>query len=314
VLRDSQAGILYQWGEYQLAEAAEPLASIPLSFPLNAWRLEYFADPASSPASATQSKRRLVVAVGTASLAVLLSLLSAFIYRESTRRMAEAANRVNFVNRVSHELKTPLTNIRLYGELLGDRLRDDDDEKARGYIATINEECARLSRLISNVLSFSRKQRDRLEIGPMDACDLVYRLLKQFARAFENRGMVIDVNLDYCPQLIADSDACEQILVNLLSNAEKYAASGGRLAISSRRERDSFVLSVADSGPGIPRHMREKVFEPFVRLSDRIDEGVSGTGMGLAIARELARLHGGDLQVADSTDGACFELVLPVKR
>jgi signal transduction histidine kinase len=315
-LRDARDTVVYQWGEgtFEEAQGRAPSAAIPLAAPLSAWRLEYYADAAFSPVAATRGRRAFVVAAGTVSLAIFLGLLSAYIYRESTRRMAEAAARVSFVNRVSHELRTPLTNLRLYGDMLHERIEQGDDAKAASYVGTMNDEASRLSRLINNILSFARSERRALRIHPaaLDPCALVQGVVRQFQRAFDNCGLSVELDMRFCPQIYADGDACEQILVNLLSNAEKYASGGGSLRISSRREGDDFVLAVCDAGPGIPRGKRERVFAPFVRLSDRIDEGVSGTGMGLSIARDLARLHGGDLAVVDSPKGACFELRLPI--
>lgn len=314
VLRDPHGAVIYHWGAYVPADNQQAAAALPVTFPLNSWRLEYFTDPAESPVVATRARRSFLLAFGTGGLALILALLSAYIYRESSRRMAEAATRVNFVNRVSHELRTPLTNIRLYAELVREQLDDQTDTKLRSFVATINQECARLSRLIGNVLSFSRQRKKLLKVSvaDMDPCELVTRLLRQFGKSFEDAGMEFDLDLTYCPPLRADVDACEQILTNLLSNAEKYAAAGRTVRIQSRQEGRFFVLSVADNGPGIPKNMREKIFVPFVRLSDRLDEGVSGTGIGLSISRDLARAQGGDIRVADTRTGACFELFLPL--
>jgi len=117
-----------------------------------------------------------------------------------------------------------------------------------------------------------------------------------------------------------DSDVLEQIVTNLVSNVEKYARSGGWMRVSTALEGNRLKLVVEDRGPGIPEAFREKVFEPFWRMSDRLSDGVTGTGIGLDIARRLARLHGGDLRVTDGEAradsggrGARFEVELNVE-
>ena len=106
-----------------------------------------------------------------------------------------------------------------------------------------------------------------------------------------------------------DADFLEQIVGNLISNVEKYAAAGKSLRISSRVESGSAIVDVADAGPGIPKSDHDRVFAPFVRGSNEI-RAVAGTGIGLSIARELARLHGGDLTLLESTTGCVFRVVL----
>jgi signal transduction histidine kinase len=107
-----------------------------------------------------------------------------------------------------------------------------------------------------------------------------------------------------------DPDVLGQILANLLGNVEKYAAAGGRVDLASTQAGDRTTLRVSDRGPGVPSGDRERIFEPFIRLGDGPSEGASGTGIGLTISRELARLHGGDLSLEPSAAGAVFRLEL----
>ena len=171
-----------------------------------------------------------------------------------------------------------------------------------------------MSRLISNVLTFSRsgdkEEKARHEVFPLSEC--VERTLAPFRPSLKRKGIEVSTKIDPGLQVLADPDMTAQVLANLVSNVEKYAPDGGRLNITNEDGRDGSVyLRIADGGPGIPVSARERIFEPFVRLSERVDEGVSGTGLGLAIARDLATQMGGELALANSEVGAAFLLQLP---
>ena len=111
-----------------------------------------------------------------------------------------------------------------------------------------------------------------------------------------------------------DSDFLEQILGNLFGNVEKYAADGGVMRVQSEMCGAELTITVADQGPGIAQSQREEIFEPFKRLSNKLSDGVTGTGIGLSIARELARNHGGDLTLEPSDKGATFMLTMATKK
>jgi signal transduction histidine kinase len=248
---------------------------------------------------------------GFGALALAVVGLAIYIFRESGRQMREAAQRVNFVNQVSHELKTPLTNIRMYAELLEDGLEDEED-KLRGQAQVIAQESQRLSRLIGNVLSFARQQRGKLtarrQPGKVD--DVVRQVLDQFGPSLEDKGIEVELETGAPAEVLLDSDVVGQILGNLLGNVEKYAAQGGRVEIRTAQKEGQSEIWVTDHGPGVPTRARDKIFKPFFRLSGKVTDGVSGTGIGLAIAQDLARLHGGELSLEPRQVGACFKVSL----
>jgi signal transduction histidine kinase len=304
---DGQAA--YQWGRYQPASGEQPQVRLSLDAPLDAWSLVYFSPPVSRAAPS----RALVfnLAAGMAALMLALIGLAVYAYRESAREMREAAVRVSFVNQVSHELKTPLTNIRMYAELLEQRVADDDPEGAR-QVGVIVSESQRLSRLIGNVLTIARKQHDTLTMhraaGSVDDC--VQFVLDQFSAPWAAKGIQTSFTRGAGAAVEFDRDALVQMLGNLFSNVEKYAAAGQRMDVTTRQDNATTTIVVEDRGPGIPKGQEERIFEPFHRLNDRVSEGVTGTGIGLTIARELARRHGGDLRAVPSSNGARFELQL----
>jgi signal transduction histidine kinase len=308
-LLDAGGRVAYQWGRYRPPAGATPLLSAPLAPPLEAWRLAYLGPP---PPRASG----LGIAAGVAALALVLALVGVWTYRESGRALRDAAQRVNFVNQVSHELKTPLTNVRLYAELLEEQL-PEEDAVARRRLQVLLGECRRLSRLITNVLTFAREGRRATTAAttsdavPID--DVVRDLVEQFAPAFQAQGVRVDFEGGAPRPVGVDSDALAQIVGNLFGNVEKYAPCAP-LRVRTHQEPGRVRIAVHDGGPGIPVAARERVFEPFVRLEGEGLEAVPGTGIGLGIARDLARAHGGDLRIVPADRGACFEVTLAVKE
>ena len=314
-LVDAAGRALYQWGAAEPEEDATPDVEMAVSEPLGAWRLEYYAS-ASVAGAALGVSPWAQGAAPAALLALGVLGLAVYFYREQAREMREAAQRVSFVNQVSHELKTPLTNIRMYAELLdqdvrGSELNEESSPLTR-YLDVIVFESQRLSRLIGNVLSFSRSQRETLELHPKPGVvdEVIRRVLDQFQPALAEKGIDVRFTPGAAEAVALDADALEQILGNLISNAEKYAASGGLIEVASQQKGKRVEITVQDSGPGLSIAEGRRIFEPFYRVHNDLTEGVSGTGIGLAISRELARLHGGDLRLEPSAKGARFRLTL----
>ena len=139
---------------------------------------------------------------------------------------------------------------------------------------------------------------------------MITRCVAAFQPALDAKGITVQLDAHAGSQVMLDPEALEQILNNLVSNVEKYAAAGGAIHISSRQDQDISTVEVRDFGPGIAPQDHNRIFEAFYRVSSRLTDGVSGTGIGLGIARELAHLHGGDLMVLDVAQGACFQLTL----
>jgi signal transduction histidine kinase len=301
-LFDPTGRLVYQWGAYNPPPGSKPLVALWLRPPFGAWRLAYLG-PAPARGRAT-----LGIAGGVIALALVVVAAGVWIYRESTRELRLAAERVSFVNQVSHELKTPLTNVRMYAELLEDQI---EDPVGRRRLAVVVAESQRLGRLITNILTFSRAEKGALTVQPTAASvdDVVRSLLDQFAPGFEACGVSARFVADAARRVRVDADALRQILGNLLGNVEKYAPRGV-VVVRTAGAGPVTRITVEDEGPGIPAPERERVFAPFVRLGAPSHEGVPGTGIGLGIARDLARRHGGDLRLLPSEKGALFEVIL----
>ena len=240
-----------------------------------------------------------------------------FILRDARRTAREAREKTDFVSSVSHELKTPLTSIRMFSDLLAAH-PDAGAEKTARYAGVISSEAARLTRLISNVLNFSRMERGALplQLEPVDLRELVEHTAEQFRPLLEKAGFEFRVTVPDEPAPIrGDADALSQVVLNLLSNAEKYGGEAG-----GRREVDltltqgagGWEIAVADCGPGVPKGHERRIFEKFHRAHDSLASGTAGSGLGLTISRRLAEAHGGRLEHrARDGGGAIFVLHLP---
>lgn len=312
-LVDSHDDAVYQWGAFEPPAGTAPLVEKPVSAPLAAWRFKSFVAEDRFTALAGRSASFNLIA-GLSAIGVVLLTLAWFFYRDSSRELREAATRVNFVNQVSHELKTPLTNIRMYAELLSEQFQDgetSDAVNARRRLSIIISESSRLSRLIGNVLTFAQQQRRQIDLNPQPGCidDTIHAVIQQFQPTFQAQGVVTTFDAGAGAEVSFDADAVEQILVNLFNNVEKYAAQGKRLDIASRQNGERTTILVSDAGPGVPAGEQDRIFQPFYRISNRL-EGAAGTGIGLSIARGMARLHQGDLRLVRSSAGATFAVDL----
>ncbi len=310
---DPQGRTVYAWGTAPDRDQLSARLAAPA--PFAAWSLDLQAPDVT----AAGGGGRWPWWTGLAAAAAALGLLAVYLYRESTRELRTAAQRITFVNQVSHELKTPLTNISLYAELAAARLPEDDGSRpVRECLDVVVSESARLGRLITNVLTFSRHQRGTLrpQARAIEMDDEIAAILQPFRPGLAEQGVALDARLASRATALADPDWLGQIVSNLLSNVEKYAGSGGWAGVTTRVDAPDRMAEVvvADRGPGIPSALREKVFEPFFRASDRLTDGVAGTGLGLGLARELARAMGGDLVLdpPPGVPGCTFVLRLPL--
>jgi two-component system sensor histidine kinase KdpD len=218
--------------------------------------------------------------------------------------------RTALLNSVSHDLRTPLASIKASASSLLDREVRWDDAEREEFLATINTEADRLTRLVHNLLDMSR-----IEAGALDP-----RLIESSvaevtgpparrARAASDQRVEVDVP-DDLPPILADPVRLDQVLTNLLDNARSYAA-GSPVQVVARQAGDTVELRVVDHGPGIPVPERERIFDQFYRVER--GRRTEGTGMGLAICRGIVQAHGGTLRVETTPGGgASFVLTLPV--
>ncbi len=293
--------LLYQSRSDVPIEKQSLQQAIQLPYPLSAWSVEYYGQVPGG---------RSVYLWGSVFLLALLAMVGLImfrLYREYTQTARLARQQVNFVSQVSHELKTPLTNITLYAELLKEELGESGDEGLR-HVDVIIAEGQRLSRLIQNILTFTHAPK--IHIQPVDLNLLIAQIVQTFTPSFKAKG--IELTLSAAGSLTVDSDVdrLTQIVSNFLSNAEKYAAAGKRVDVAVEAGAGHVDIHVRDYGQGIPEKEVKMIFQPFYRIKSAITEGVSGTGIGLTIARQLAESLQGEILVSHAEPGVRFTLRL----
>ena len=257
---------------------------------------------------------RLTLSLLIAVLVLAIAVGSWLIVADLRRQLTLARQKTDFVSNVSHELKTPLTSIRMFAEMLAeDRVAEPD--KRRQFHQIIASEASRLTRLINNVLDFARLERGekKYQFAELDLVALVAETVAAYRPHLESAGFKLACELPSDPLPVrGDRDALAQVLVNLLSNAEKYSGERKDIAVEMETTNGAVEVRVLDRGTGVPRGCEEKIFEQFFRAHDSLGSGIQGSGLGLTLARQIARAHGGDVTFKTrDAGGSCFTMRLP---
>jgi signal transduction histidine kinase len=268
------------------------------------------------------SAERLPVSAGRAfvmwTAAILVGVLFGgfwFMYRMGLRQITLNNQQQDFVSAISHELKTPLTSIRMYGEILKAGWASED--KKRSYYDFIFQESERLSRLINNVLQLARLTRNttELELKSISVGELADVVRSKVSSQIEQAQFELrEDHQDTSAMLLADTDAFSQIMINLVDNAIKFSTDDDlrRVEISSRVGRNnSLEFSVRDYGPGVPKDQMRKIFELFYRTERELTRETVGTGIGLALVHELVSSMGGTIKARNMNPGVEFRMEFP---
>ncbi|GBF31763.1 sensor protein kinase WalK [bacterium MnTg04] len=257
--------------------------------------------------------------LGWTSIIIALVFLGGFyfLYRLGSSQIDLARQQQDFVAAVSHELKTPLTSIRMYGEMLKEGWADE--EKRQTYYEYIHNESERLSRLISNVLQLARITRNepQFDLQPTKVGELISNIESKIASQVKGAGFELkftrDDETDRASMMI-DDDCFAQIIINLVDNAIKFSENADRKAIeiTSKLTGDNQVLfAVRDFGPGIPKDQMKKIFKLFYRSESELTRETVGTGIGLAIVHQLTVAMNGKVDIINREPGAEFRVSFP---
>jgi nitrogen-specific signal transduction histidine kinase len=277
------------------------------------WTVHVF--PSSTVAPPASPRRTLLLFV-VASGACLLVAGWYFILRGISREIRVARLQSDFVGAVSHEFRSPLTSLRHIADLLASDRIPSDERRRRAYDVLVNE-TDRLGRLVEELLDFGRLQAGKVVFDrrPVEVTAFVRDVVHDFEGRPEAGAHRLRLAVEETRAVVfADREAIARAFWNLLDNAVKYSPAGSSvsIALTARHADQTVSIAVGDEGPGIPRDEQARIFERFVRGADAVAGRIRGTGLGLAMAQEIARAHGGRVDVASAPRaGSVFTLILP---
>jgi signal transduction histidine kinase len=263
--------------------------------------------------------RRARVEVGglseTAALGAAFNEMADELEREASKRDQLDRLKDEFVLTASHELRSPLTSVQGFAELLMLE-RDSLTQKQVETVQIILDNCRHLVRLLNDLLDLARSDAGRLSIQaqPTELAPLIDETVRTMRAQTEPAHQTLSEQIDPdLPLVNVEPVRIRQVLVNLLTNAHEYCPEGASITMTARADGDEVVLAVTDDGPGIPETQLEQIFERFTRGDAGLTQRVGGTGLGLAISKSLVELHGGRIEVASTVgQGSTFSVRLPV--
>jgi len=273
-------------------------------------KVSLFAELFAKNLELVERARRLRLAARRASDALA-------IQRVMVDRMEELGRtKSDFVSRISHELRSPLTSVIGYVELLIDGAPGPPNDDQSRMLGIIDRNSRRLLALIEDLLTMSRFEAGlfELHVGPVDLAEVVANVRETTAPAFAQAGLVLAVELGDDLRLVGDGEQLERALLNLVSNSLKFTGPRGRVAITAQGCGGEIVLSVRDTGSGIALEEQEHLFTRFFRATRTQEQEVPGTGLGLYIVSQIVELHGGTMEVFSTDQGSTFTMHLPVGR
>ncbi len=232
--------------------------------------------------------------------------------RDENERLVELDRvKASFLAEISHELRTPLTSILSFTELLRDGVGRDDPAEQVEFLDVITRNAQRLLALVDDLVLLDRAETGilPLDLVPFDLASVVQDAVTTFSPQAETKHISLECNLEEGAPLVGDDRRIAQLLDVLLSNAVKFTPEGGRVKVSATSSGDHWFISVTDTGIGVPMLERDSLFERFYRASNARAARIPGSGLGLAVARAIARLHGGSISIANAAAGGTVVLV-----
>ena len=283
--------------------------------PLTCWQVEVRR---SSERLARDTRARWIVFAGIFTLALVTAALGgAATFRSVARSLELARMKQDFVSNVTHELKTPLTSIRMYAETLS-LGRARNEEKKKEYLEHIVRESERLQRLIDDILDFARigEGKKPYVLAEGDVTEVALEAIDLFRHSMKVRGFELYLDLPALgalPPVDLDKDALVRSVLNLLSNAVKYSPDSNYVAVSVKREGDMIAVAVEDKGIGIAPEDLERIFDRFYRAGDHLTRAIPGAGLGLSLVDEIVKAHGGQIRTeSEKGKGSKFTILLPI--
>ena len=243
--------------------------------------------------------------------------------RQRTKELAESNRKLKeldvlksrFINRATHEIRTPLTSIQGYTELVKSAMASGDLDSVKNYFDVILKNVQRLIRLTDDLLDLQRLEMNKFDLHtePVNIRNLMDEILTEVDPVLSSKNQTLSFNLSYEGTLHADRVKLFQVFLNLLSNASKFSSNGSSILVESRLDEDCVIFSVVDEGRGVSKEDVEKLFKPFPGI---VSESVHGTGLGLSICKGIVEAHGGRIWVKSTglEEGSRFSFTVPIER
>jgi signal transduction histidine kinase len=304
-----QVGVVPPDGE--VAENVEQV--LPAGAKMPGWRLTLLLrhDQPSDAAADRQVAAYVWIAV---LVIVAMSIVAVLVAGALRRQLRLARLKNDLLATVSHELKTPLSSIRLLVDTLLDE-KNLDGPKTRDYLRLVAKENARLTHLIDNFLSFSRMERGKqmFELAAVPAAEISQRAVESLGERFQAPACRLEVETSaHVPAVMADCDALVTAVLNLLDNAYKYSADGRQIVLRTYAENGDVCFAVRDNGIGLSPRAAKRVFRPFFQVDRRLSRSTGGCGLGLSIVKFIVVAHGGAIRVESCLgQGSTFTMTIP---
>ncbi len=299
-----------------LHDESSALVALPIGEALPGWTLALSLT--EEGALQTAADRKTTAYLWTGILAVTaMGLIAVWLARAFGQQVQLAQLKNDLVATVSHELKTPLTSMRVLVDTLSesDHL---DETTTREYLQLVAQENARLSRLIENVLTFSRLQRNKqtFDFAPIAPAAVAENALAAMHERCRQPGCVLETRIaPDLPAIRGDLDALVMVVINLLDNAWKYTGEDKQILLSAAARNGHVEFAVTDNGCGLSPRERGRIFERFYRVDQRLSRTTEGCGLGLSIVREIVAAHGGRVEVSSEVGcGSTFTVKIPALR
>ncbi len=247
-------------------------------------------------------------------LDLILILGVVLVFRNVKKEVQLAQNKSEFISNVSHEIRTPLALISMFAETL-EMGRVPTEEKKKEYYSIISKETQRLTNIVNKILNFSQMDASKKELSfkKIDLTHLIKEVLSTYEFHLQQQGFVVKTEMDESVMVNGDKETLMEVIINLIDNAIKYSDSRKEIAIEVRQRKANVILTITDHGIGIPKNIQKQIFEKFYRAPSGDLAKKQGTGLGLALVKQIIDLHRGRIDVqSEEGKGATFIIQLPV--
>jgi len=296
---------------------SEPIVEQPLRDPLDFWKLAIFPT-LENPLLSGGGQWLYAKLWGVFLLWLVIIVGAGLVMYNLLKQRRLSLQKTTFISSITHELKTPLTSIKMFSDFLTKNVNLQNDPEAQKYLGIIKTESNRLAQLVDNVLDFAKIERGikqyHFEYEEPEA--VIHSVVDTFRYQANIHGVPIELKLEApMPEVFIDRNAVSQALINLISNAIKYSPNKQKITVEAAKNEQYVNISVTDHGIGIEKKHLEHIFDDYFRINEKSSENIAGTGLGLPLVKRIAEAHGGSVAVeSEYGKGSIFTLKLPLAK